>query len=198
MFSVEFEVRGKTPGESERALALLAYGYLRTYDCTVDDEYKSPRYRSLAAFGRVLPVLDQLCDLVDPLSCGTHIHIDCPARDIVRERRWTLFGPLMDHLHEHPQETAAFWGRNSGHSLVTPSDCYRTLEFRKPCFRSSAQYLAVVTFCRRVGRYLDDCLNPASLTPCSRPLERMSVDIVALYQESLARVSALQERSAYV
>jgi hypothetical protein len=194
MFSVEFEVRSEVPRASERALILLASGYLRTYDCTVDDEYKSPRYRSLAAFEQVLPVLDQLGDLVDPLHCGTHLHIDCPVRDLVGKRRWTLFGPLMDYLDTHPQETAAFWGRSSGHALVTPSVCYRTLEFRKPCFRSSAQYLAVVTFCRQVGRYLDDCLNPASPTPRSRPLERMSADILALYQQALASRCARQEK----
>jgi hypothetical protein len=198
MFSVEFEVRSEIPRESERALVLLASGYLRTYDCTVDDEYKSPRYRSLAAFRQVLPVLDQLGDLVDPLHCGTHLHIDCPARDLVGAQRWTLFGPLMDYLYAHPQETAAFWGRSSGHALVIPSVHYRTLEFRKPCFRSSAQYLAVVTFCRRIGRYLDDCLNPASPTPRSRPPEWMSADILALYRQALASSSARQEKPVAV
>ena len=152
MFSVEFEVRGWSDFESERALVLLTYGYVRTHDCTVDDEYKSPRYRSLAAFQEVLPVFDQLSDLVDSVHCGTHIHIDCPEKCVVGEQRWTIFGPLIAYLEAHPRETNHFWGRFSNHSLVSPSDRYSTIEFRKPRFRTSVQYLAVVQFCRQIGR----------------------------------------------
>lgn len=198
MFSVEFEVRGLHSFDSERALILLRHGYLRTYDCTVDDEYKSPRYRSVAAFQEVLPLLDQLSDLVDPLHCGTHIHIDCPMQLAVKACYLTIFGPLIDYLDGHSRETQAFWGRYSTHALVSPSTSYRTLEFRKPCFRTSAQYLPLVQFCRQVGRYLDDCLNEASPTFTARPLELMGSDMLTLYREALARVPAPQEVSLYV
>ncbi len=187
-----------TSCDTERALILLTYGYIRTHDCTVDDEYKSPRYRSLAAFQPVLPVFDQLSDLVDSIHCGTHIHIDCPMKHAVGEHRWSIVGPLRAYLDAHPTETKRFWGRFSPHALLIPSDQYSTLEFRKPRFRTAAQYLAVVQFCRQVGRYLDDCLNEQSPTYTPRPRDLMGADLVALYQEALASVPTQQEVSIHV
>jgi hypothetical protein len=198
MFSIEFEVRGKNSSESERALLLLTHGYVRTHDCTVDDEYKSPRYRSLAAFQQVLPVFEQLKDLVNPFHCGTHIHIDCPVKRIVNEFHWAIFGSLIKYLETRPKETGVFWGRLSTHALASPSTCYHTIEFRKPCFRTSAQYLAVVQFCRQIGQYLDNSLNETSPTYTPRPLELIGTDLVALYQQALANIPVQQEVFVHV
>ena len=198
MFSVEFEVRGECSFEAERALILLSHGYLRTHDCTVDDEYKSPRYRSLAAFQPVLPVFDQLSDLVNPMRCGTHIHVDCPVQREVGASLWRIFGPLADYLQHHPAETNSFWGRYSSHALASISDRYPTLEFRKPCFRTSAQYLAVVQFCRQVGHHLDGCLNESNPTYFPGDPELIGDDLLTLYHEAVAKASARQEVASYV
>jgi hypothetical protein len=176
-FSIEFEVCSCRSTQSvSQALILLKHGYLRAYDCTVSDEYKSPIYLSLAALQEALPTLEQLKDLVDD-CCGTHIHVDCPVYDSVLTHYFQLFTPLLDHLETHLEETKRFWGRWP-YTFLSVASHYGTLEFRLPHFQGAEQYLWVVQFCRAVTQLLNAHLKGLH---ASTP-EQISAEIVALYQ----------------
>lgn len=188
MFSVEFEVCscGATR-RAHHALILLKHGYLRAYDCTVSDEYKSPIYQSLAAFQEVLPTLESLKDLVGG-CCGTHIHIDCPVYDFVHIHYSQLFSLLTSYLETHQEETRLFWGRWP-YSFIRIAPRYGTLEFRLPRYKNAEQYLRVVHFCRAVGHLLNTRFNERpSLSP-----EQIGAEILVMYQR-VENSGALEER----
>lgn len=189
-FSIEFEVcwcRLSRLDELPRAWVLLSYGYLRTEDCSVDDEYKSPRYQSLHAFETVLPVLDTLKRLVDG-CCGTHIHIACPRKRCLAEHFLNVFDPLLAYWSSHKHETLAFWGRSSApHGNVRISERYDTLEFRLPCFRSAAQYRAVIVFCRQAGQLINGWLeNVADSDAFGQYAPLVGDALLDLYQQASA------------
>ena len=160
-FSVEFEVAAPPhdPGQARRALVLLQHGFIRTYDATVDDEYKSPIYCSMQAFRKPLSVLDSLKDLVDE-RCGTHLHVGCRQGYDLYPMRHAVFEPLIDYMQTHEQQTIAFWGRffspqaratlanGERHVCFNVGDRHPTIEFRLPRFRSAEQYVRVLRFCR--------------------------------------------------
>ena len=194
-FSVEFEVCTCTIGDYEeerRAWMLLKYGFLRTDDKTVDAEYKSPIYQSLAAFEPVLPAFQRLGNLVDR-CCGTHIHISCPRKCWVPLHAGSIFGPLRKHWADHPQETLAFWGRNEApcRGNILTDTRYNTVEFRLPRFRSAAQYLDVAQYCRQAGNVLNTCLaNAESISAFARVTPRLGEELLALYQQVCATALA--------
>lgn len=191
-FSIEFEVASHCVEEREKAVILLKHQYLRTEDCTVSDEYKSPRYHSLEGFLNVLPTLHSLRHLVDS-RCGTHIHLDCNPK--IKARLMdeydfcdALFGGLGAHLENHPDETIRFWGRFD-YTLVRTHTRYNTIEFRKPKFRSAAQYIAVVKFCRQVALHIDRNFNPDASSYESLTPGRVGKDILDLYQAALTQAA---------
>lgn len=186
MFSIEFEVCAwEASRPASHALILLKHGYLRTYDCTVSDEYKSPRYLDLAAFQEALPTLESLADLVDD-CCGTHIHIDCPVQADVKAHSPALFSPLERYLRDHPEETGHFWGRPS-YDLVRMRHYYPTLEFRLPRFRSAEQYLEVVRFCRAAGHMLNQHFHENHPLSRSASPEQVGDEILMLYQQQVSQ-----------
>ncbi|HEY7419234.1 MAG TPA: hypothetical protein VH593_28890 [Ktedonobacteraceae bacterium] len=187
MFSVEFEVCScESYRKVDQALILLKHGYLRTNDCSVLDEYKSPRYRGLTAFQEVLPTLESLKDLVDR-CCGTHIHIDCPIQSLVDTHHGPLFSPLDGYLSAHQKETEQFWGRWSHYGLLIRTKTrYETLEFRLPRFRSAGQYLAVAQFCRQIGNTLNMRLNKDHPSYTPLPLSQIGAEVLELYQQRLS------------
>lgn len=195
-FSIEFEVSAYLR-ERERALALLKHHYIRTEDCTVSDEYKSPRYHSLASFQEALPTLHSLRDLVDE-QCGTHIHVDCAKKVKICLNNYHLeraiFGALAEYVDAHDNETIRFWGR-SHHALIYARTRYNTIEFRKAKFRTATQYLTVVKFCRQVASNLAHHLNPDASCYETLPPQQLGESILALYQSMLP--AAIQEE-AYV
>ncbi len=158
-FSFEFEIDTQQQwSDLEQATILLRYGFLRTQDGSVSDEYKSPIYSDLRGLAPVLPVLDSLQGLVLE-NCGTHLHVECSYTWELTALRTQVFGPLLMHLSTHQAETEAFWGRFFCHYARSVFDDTRyeafnlqssqpTLEFRLPRFRSAAQFRQVVQFCR--------------------------------------------------
>ncbi len=196
MFSVEFEVCDSSiRWQADRALILLKHGFLRTCDISVTDEYKSPMYLGLSAFQQVLPILDTLKYLVDN-CCGTHIHIDCPAKQLVRIHQSALFSPLIHYLGTHKEETTNFWGRCTS-DVVRTDTRYETVEFRLPRFRSGEQYLRVVRFCRQVGFFLNFHLKQHY--PYNAPLTPSQIGACLLSQYLQMREGAGQEgRNAHV
>ncbi len=158
-FSFEFEIDTQQQwSDLEQATILLRYGFLRTQDGSVSDEYKSPIYSDLRGLAPVLPVLEQLSGLVLD-NCGTHIHVECSHTWELTALRTPVFGPLLAYLRDHQAETEAFWGRFFCHYARSIFDDTRyeafnlqssqpTLEFRLPRFRSAAQFRQVVRFCR--------------------------------------------------
>jgi len=193
-FSLEFEIAVdfQSYDELRRALILLKHGFIRTKDGSVDEEYKSPIYRSLSPFQKVLPVLERLVDLVDG-RCGTHLHVALPVKEQLRPLFKSVFTPLIAYLEEHEEQTIAFWGRTfndyaslllgSGWGCINPYTNYDTLEFRLPRFRSGVQYLAVVRFCRMVAHFLTQQLR----SPFSRSPWELGEHLLATYLESNAR-----------
>jgi hypothetical protein len=195
MFSIEFEVHSREAARgADHALILLKHGYLRAYDCTVDDEYKSPIYQSLAALQEALPTLEGLKDLVDD-HCGTHIHVDCPMYDLVLVSFFPLFSPLTRYLDAHREETRRFWGRWP-YEFLSVSSRYGTLQFRLPRYKSAEQYLRVVRFCRLVTHRLNDSFSVHS--PSLPSPERLGAEILALYQRMEASEMVEERIKSYV
>lgn len=176
-FSFEYEVARPVDKPYEvvqRAQVLLKYGFQRTGDGSVDDEYKSPIYQNLRAFRTLLPILHELRDLVTD-SCGTHLHVACQHKTQLHSIHAEVFSRLLTHMLAHQEETIAFWGRSFG-QYATPFNTNRyhcfnldgthpTLEFRLPRFRDAAQYLRVVKFARTVVAFLDTVLAKRDVCP---------------------------------
>jgi len=177
----------------ERALILIKYGFLRTEDDSVDDEYKSPIFQSLRAFYKPLGAMHQLRDLVMPW-CGTHLHVTLRQKKALVSIQDRVFGPLLAHLAANSSETEAFWGRTlcryAAPSSATRYACFSlwskhdTLEYRLPRFRTAQQYLAIVRFCLHMTTFLSDRLNPES--PLFDTPEHMADGILAIYRHALA------------
>ncbi len=190
-FSFEFEIDTQQQwSDLEQATILLRYGFLRTRDGSVSDEYKSPIYSDLRGLVPVLPVLESLQGLVLE-SCGTHIHVECHSWAL-SPLRTQVFGPLLSHLTAHQAETEAFWGRFFCHYARSVFDGTRyeafnlqssqpTLEFRLPRFRSAAQFRQVVRFCRATVAEIDQVFEVAQ--GCSNEdADTLGQRLVARYQ----------------
>ncbi len=177
-FSFEFEIDTQQQwSDLEQATILLRYGFLRTQDGSVSDEYKSPIYSDLRGLAPVLPVLESLQRLVLD-NCGTHVHVECCHTWELTALRTQVFGPLLTHLTVHQAETEAFWGRSfcsyarsvfdgTRYEAFNLQSSQPTLEFRLPRFRSAAQFRQVVRFCRaavaeinRVCEVTQGCIDP--------------------------------------
>jgi len=197
-FSVEFEIETSVRSERERALVLLLLGYLRTFDISVSDEYKSPIYQSLDVFRSHLPTLDTLKGLVSG-ACGTHLHVGIPPwlKQRVSKMRGDLFGPLVDHWSIHLDQTEDFWGRKpcsyAKRDLFDLFPCirvsgrYDTIEFRLPRFRTAHQYVAVVRFCRALTYSLQNALSSESKRERAHAPEHIGRDLVPFYEASVNR-----------
>lgn len=206
-FSIEFEVASppNDPNQARRALVLLQHGFIRTYDATVDDEYKSPIYCSLQAFRKPLEVLDSLKDLVDD-RCGTHLHIGCEQGYELHEIRHDVFEPLIDYLQAHEQQTIAFWGRTfcsyaraslangDRHVCFNVAGHYPTVEFRLPRFRSASQYMRVLRFCRETTASLSKSLDPYQTSYKRLSPEQLGKGVLARYKKA---VHALQPSTMF-
>ena len=199
-FSLEFEVAAsRYDDEVNQALILLKYGFVRTSDATVDDEYKSPIYGSLRVFRKPLNVLNTLRHLVTE-RCGTHLHVGFPDWSALYPVREEIFGPFIDHLQHHEEQTINFWGRTFSqqasaeliegerHVCINIGSRHPTIEFRLPRFRSAQQYLAVVQFCRTATAFLGEQFDPdneGALT-CEQIADRL----LRLYRKAVGRWEA--------
>ena len=197
-FSVEFEVAAPAgdPAQVRRALILLQHGFIRTYDATVDDEYKSPIYCSLQAFRKPLTILDSLKDLVNE-RCGTHLHVGCPQPYTLYPVRHAIFDPLIAHMQAHEQETIAFWGRffspqasaalidGERHVCFHVGDRYSTIEYRLPRFRSAEQYLRVLRFCRETTAFLSETFDTAPCRAKRLSPEQIGERVLARYRKAV-------------
>lgn len=196
-FSVEFEVAAPPddPSQARRALVLLQHGFIRTYDATVDDEYKSPIYCSLQAFRKPLAVLDSLKDLVNE-RCGTHLHVGCGQNYSLYPVRHAIFEPLIEYLQAHEQQTIAFWGRffspqasadlidGERHVCFNVGNRYSTIEYRLPRFRSAEQYMRVLRFCRETTAFLAEAFDEeVSIAERLSP-EQLGRRVLARYQKA--------------
>jgi hypothetical protein len=197
-FSIEFEVAAPPhdPTQVSRALILLQHGFIRTYDSTVDDEYKSPIYCSLRAFRKPLAVMDTLSDLVSE-QCGTHLHVGCAQRYNLYPIRRAVFDPLIEYMRAHEQETIAFWGRffssqaratltdGERHVCFNVGDRYPTIEYRLPRFRSAEQYVRVLRFCRETTAFISEAIN-RDLSGAKRlPPEQLGERVLTRYQKAV-------------
>lgn len=162
-FSFELETAG-TEAALEKALSVLAYGFIATRDGTVDVEYKSPRYLSAKSALPALRAIDDWAEEGINEQCGTHLHVNCPLREHISD---IVFHRLLEHCRHHTRETVAFWGRTfngfcegdttSGrYCAFSLCSHYPTLEWRLPRYRQFKQYLRVIQFCRRATKLISE------------------------------------------
>jgi len=193
MFSFELETHGE-PGEA--SLSLLAYGFIATEDGSVETEYKSPRFLSLAASLPALRAIDRFAgDAIDG-HCGTHVHVDCRVKRLVSP---DVFAALGDYCRRHEVETIAFWGRtfnnycsygtsNGRYDAFSLNSHYETIEWRLPRFRHAKQFCAVIRFVRQATKLLTDTYTytPRDLIDVSA----LSQQILKLYKKALQEVTS--------
>lgn len=187
-FSFELETAGES---GDASYAMLAYGFIATDDGSVDTEYKSPRYLSLAAALPALKRIDTFADDAIDSRCGTHIHVDCRVKRHVSP---DVFYPLIRYMQAHQQETTRFWGRyfrgyaaaqsGIGHTdAFSLSSRYDTLEYRLPLFVNVKQYLEVIRFVRACTRTITDYYTyvPADV----RSTDELAQKVLSLYQKAV-------------
>lgn len=206
-FSLEFEVAAPCftlSSRLDRALILIKYGFLRTVDPSVDDEYKSPIYQSLRSFYKPLRVMYTLRDLVT-YWCGTHLHVTLHQKAKLWPIQDEVFAPLLAHMTSNQSETASFWGRTlctyATASSATRYACFSlwsshdTIEYRLPQFKSAEQYLRVVRFCLQMAAYLDTRLDSDNQTRHSMAPNQMASQVLAFYRQALAQPAPVIIRS---
>ena len=118
-FSVELETSAST---AQARGELVNFGFIPTYDCTVDVEYKSPIHEGLNALSKQCTTIDKLVDAGDvemDNRCGTHLHygnirwINPVTMGHIIEYYQYLFEPINDYLISlDPSTVAAFFGRD--------------------------------------------------------------------------------------
>ena len=209
-FSFEFEVACSNPlgerQELERAMLLIKYGFKRTYDGSVDDEYKSPIYSHIRDVRKPLSVMDSLSDLVSD-QCGTHLHVQCHHKRLLKPLQGEVFSPLLTQMLTDSLETTRFWGRyfcyhatpvnRDRYHCFSLESSYPTIEFRLARFRSAEQYLRLIKFARAAVAYLDTMLFEISQR-CSQEQDLIGLPgpgalgqhVLWLYRRHVARMPA--------
>ena len=178
-FSSEFE----TSGSTQKARGeLLDFGFVPTYDATVNIEYKSPIYEGLNALSKQCVSIEKLVangDLEINRSCGTHLHvghadyINGTTMRYLRRFNGSLFVPLSQAIMSDLDKAERFFGRQPNHwaqpvTMQDPSGDYDgwrmkhesmfnlqhdyTIEFRQAKFVNAEQYMNLAKFAK-------DCTN---------------------------------------
>lgn len=194
-FGIEFEMDGtQDDSEIQAPLQLIQHGFIRTYDASVGDEYKSPIFLDMRSFRHVLPVMDTCAEYVTE-HCGTHLHVGMSAssKSRLNSKYYNVLGVLVDHMVENEQETVAMWGRYfTSYARNNWGDHYNwlrvnesngpTVEFRLAKFHSSTQYLRLIKFCRSLVKYLNTELSyPRS----DVAYNQIAKTVLALYLKSI-------------
>ena len=169
-FATEFETSSST---KKARMELIDVGYVPTYDCTVDCEYKSPIYDGLNALSKHCATIDRLQNngqLRIGHECGTHFHvghkehINAETMEYIRRFYHSLFIPLCEEMKKDSEKTAKFWGRDftgyaqpidrntwpKEHENFINTQHNPTLEFRLCKFVTADQYMNCAKFCRDV------------------------------------------------
>lgn len=202
-FSCEIETASRRESVMQQTLALLYHGYISTSDGTVDTEYKSPQYLSLASALPAFKEIDKWSRDAINAQCGSHIHVDCPAYGIIEP---AVFSDLLYHLERYRYgKTERFWGRDfcdwalpqcdpdNRYSAINLASHYPTIEWRLPRFHNYEQYVRVVRFVRKVTAYVQSCCHRTQgyYGPTWEQMEdinTMSDEIMRLYRQYSAGV----------
>lgn len=178
-FSMELE----TSRTTEKARGeLLDFGFIPTYDCTVNVEYKAPIYEGLNALSKQCVSIEKLIaenEMAIGNECGTHFHvghaehINGTTMRYLRRFNGSLFVPLSNAIMADTEKSARFFGRKPNSwsepvSMQDPSGDYEgnrmkhsamfnlqhdyTIEFRQAKFVNAEQYMNMAKFAR-------DCVN---------------------------------------
>ena len=178
-FSCELETSAST---NKARGELLDFGFVPTYDCTVDVEFKSPIYEGLNAISKQCLSVEKLIasgELRIGGECGTHFHvghreyINGTTMRYLRRFNNSLFVPLSNAIMADPEKATRFFGRPSNswaepvtmhdtsgdlpggamkHSAMFNLQHDYTIEFRQPKFVNAEQYMQVAKFAK-------DCVN---------------------------------------
>lgn len=147
-------------------LQLPEYGWMRTYDCTVAVEYKTPIYNSLRG---IRPILRRIED-VNPNMDGAGTHINFGSQDFnnakmqyLRNNFEQIFRPMDETLGQaEKRDVRKLFGRYMGDYRELLSDCNYDwgehsnwinlqhadwIECRLPRFTTADQYMRCVNFC---------------------------------------------------
>lgn len=176
-FSLELE----TSRSTDKARGeLLDFGFIPTYDSTVDVEYKSAIYEGLNAISKQCVSIEKLIaegEMHIGEECGSHFHVG--HRDFInpvtmrylRRFNGSLFVPLSEAIMADPEKSARFFGREANYwaapvTFDDPSGNYEgfmmkhsvmfnlqhdyTVEFRQAKFVSAEQYMNLAKFARDV------------------------------------------------
>lgn len=169
-FTASFEFEMEHSDATMRA-ELLNVGFVPTSDVTTGCEFKSPIYNSFNPMPKKFQTIEQLLNYghgIIGAGDGTHCHIGHvehinpeTMRQITRFYH-SLFVPLSDAMQADTAATVALFGRDfnrwacaidrnsvpDNHANFINVEHDYTLEFRICKFRSAAQYMEAVRFCR--------------------------------------------------
>lgn len=213
-FSMELE----TSFSNERIRGeLLNKGFLPTYDCTVDVEYKSPIFEGLNAISKQAVSIESYMgtdELRMDRDCGTHfhvghaVHINPETMRYLRRFNGSLFVPLSNAIMANPDKARRFFGRHSNgwaepvtmsdpsgdfegwrmkHSAMFNLQHDYTIEFRQAKFVSANQYMNVAKFARDIVNCI---INNFILHFNEQPTDTRRYPTIREYRVHKAQVTA--------
>lgn len=178
-FTVAPELETSSTDMKARA-ELVDFGFVPTFDSTVDVEYKSPIFEGLNAISKQCVSIEKLISeghMTINNSCGTHFHvghvthINPTTMRYLRRFNNSLFAPLSTAIMADVEKSARFFGRRPNHwaepiTMHDPSGNVEgwqmkhsamfnlqhdfTIEFRQAKFVTAKQYMEVAKFARDV------------------------------------------------
>ena len=171
--------------DEELARILMTYGYVRTSDCTVQAEYKSPIYRNLNGIAKLLySVVENGMGSIGT-SAGTHVNVwseNLNTLDYDRIRYFydelfyelyefvneddehsTLFGRDIDDTDDDGRKWAKGFGNDVHASFINTERCKRNhprVEFRLCKYDNNKQFMTCLKFC-------NECMKTIMINFCN-------------------------------
>ena len=165
-FSFEFETSSRT----EKLYELLKYNFIGCFDGSISGlEWKSPIFYSKKSFHNICKKINKFSRYVGN-SCGTHLHVGTPYKDLICKYENELFTPILNEMKNNRQETINFWGRffnsycgaaisKNRYNCFNTRSSVQTLEFRLLKFVNAEQYIRACDFCIDTTKYINNLIG---------------------------------------
>ncbi len=188
-FSFEFETSSKT----KELYELVKYNFIGCYDCSIQGlEWKSPIFYNKKSFHTICKKINKFSKYVGN-SCGTHLHVATPYKNLIRKYQKELFLPILTEMKNNLDQTIKFWGRSFNHYCLSEISEYsrynsfntmssvETLEFRLLKFINAEQYIRACDFCIDTTKFINNFIGKENFN--SDQARKMGEIITNKYKE---------------
>lgn len=189
--------------------------FLKTPDCTVWAEFKSPIYNNLLGMSKVLnnfEKLNKLSNWNNDITYGTHLNIGNPSLNLAIIERFyhSLFFDFSEYLRNNPTEAERLHGRSfsswaqpitintdtQNHTNFVNMQHRTHIEFRLCKLVTAKQYLMLARFYQDlvqkilVDYFLKNYAEAMTAADKKRLAKKASLKMIKLYKKYLAKLDA--------